>query len=848
MSPVSRDPADEWALLSRLYHEALTRDQSEREAFLQQACPDDEELRNEVRSMLARADSNGPSDPFGIGLRPPAVSGATGDPWIGRDVAGYRIASVLGRGGMGVVYKATDTKLRRPVAIKFLPPAVGDAAARARFLREAQTASSLNHPHILTVHDAGEIEGRQYLVTEYVDGGTLRSWAQAEPRSPGQIVDLLIGIADGLATAHDAGIVHRDVKPENILVTTSGYAKLADFGLAKPIASAQVTHAIDDDPETVTRTGVVVGTIAYMAPELATGGSADARSDVFAFGIVLHELLAGRRPFAASSSLEELQRIIHGSPDPLPASVPKTLRDVVGRALEKLPARRYQTMREMISNLRAAARANESTPARPERYSRRIAAAVLAVIVLALGGYVAQRWSSPSASASTKIGSIAVLPFKNLSGDPGQEYFSDGMTEALISNLAQIHALRVISRTSVMRFKNMPPPIPEIGRALGVDAVVESSIQRDGTRVRVIAQLIRASTDAHLWAKAFDGSTDDLLALQSDVTQAIANEIRAQVTSQEKARIAAVRKVAPGAQDAYLLGRYLSYKQSKEGYEGAIRAYQRAIAVQPDYAAAYAGLAEAWRDGRNRGFFDDRGEARRTTLKAVEIDPDDAEAQAQLANQRSEDWDWDGAERAFRRTLELNPDSVHGCSCYGVFLAAWGRTSEAIPLAEHAVQVSPLAASTHANLGFVLFHARRFDQAVPPLERALELEPGNRIARMLLSEVYLRLGRDADGLRIGKGINDSYTAALYAAQKEGAPEAERILEGAVRKGVAPGQYWSAAVAYMRLGDRDRAFEYLTKDFDLRSAYIRWARASPWFDQFRSDPRFDALVKRLHLPS
>ena len=380
------------------------------------------------------------------------------------------------------------------------PPNLADATARRRFQREAQTASSLNHPHILTVHDAGEIDERQYLVTEFVDGGTLRNWASIQKRGWRQIVELLVGVADGLATAHDAGILHRDIKPENILVANNGYAKLADFGLAMLAdEGGSATRAIT---EHVTGPGMVMGTIAYMSPEQAAGKPLDARSDIFSFGVVLYELLAGERPFAGATDLEVLQAVIHGIPHPLPRETPSGLRVVVEKALEKDPAERYQSMREMVVDLRRLMRQSDEISAPHTRPVSRMAWTLVAAAGMLLIAGVAA-WKFWPTARPHQVRSLAVLPLRNVTRDPDQQYFADGMTDALTTGLAQVSALNVIARTSAMRYQGTQKTTPEIARELNVDAVVEGSVQRSGNRVLITAELVDGSNDHHLWAKSY---------------------------------------------------------------------------------------------------------------------------------------------------------------------------------------------------------------------------------------------------------------------------------------------------------------------------------------------------------
>jgi eukaryotic-like serine/threonine-protein kinase len=750
---------------------------------------------------------------------------------------------------MGLVYRATDTKFNRPVAIKFIAGDFSDQGARQRFEREAQAVSSLNHPHILTVHDVGDIDGRQYLVTELIDGGSLRDWA-AGPRQWRQVVELIVGVADALAAAHAAGIVHRDVKPENILVTRHGYAKLTDFGLAKPLAVDQFatrSRAAGD-----TRLGAIVGTLAYMSPEQASGKSLDARSDIFSLGVVLYELLSGRQPFAGQTELETLQRIQHQPTEPLPADLPPTLRMVVEKALEKDPAERYQSMQEMVLDLRRLVRNTGEAAApvtRPARSRRVLYAAVAGVILAAAAVAWWRPWTGITGGAD-RIRSIAVLPLQNLSRDPEQEFFSDGTTEALISSLAQISSLDVISRTSVMRYKDKTPSMRDVGRELGADAIVEGSVQRVGNRVRITAQLIEAATDKHLWARDFDRDVADLLTMQSEVARAIAQEIQVRISPEDSRRLSQTRPVRPEALEALLMGKHQYWKANLAAYKEALASFERAVALQPDYAEAYAFLANTLMEMRNLGVPVAIEAIRSPAVKAAALDSTSADAYAALGSAEFEDWNWEAADRAFKRALELNPDSVEACGCYGLNLAAWGRLEEGLELTSRAVRVNPLSAFAHFNHGIGLYWARRYGEAITEFKRATELEPGYGLAVAL--EVYARLAAgDAAAARaiVGrpqfKGTAlESRVLAITGRRVEARAIADRLAQSTTQGPDLLG----TALTYFALGDLDRGFAQLTKAFDTRVGPVRWAMVDAAYDSVRADPRFKALLARLNFPA
>jgi len=853
---------ERWQQVTAIFHAALGREASARVRYLDEACAGDGALRAEVDAMIAAHSAAGSSGtPLTIAFTemPRLASGTT--------IGAYRVEGLIGAGGMGEVHRATDTKFNRPVAIKFLSGELVDSSARHRFQREAQTTSSLNHPHILTVHDVGEFEGRQYLVTEFVDGGTLREWAQRERRGWRQILELMVGVADGLAAAHQAGILHRDIKPENILITTSGYAKLADFGLAKLQQSA---IAIDDVTRTATenrtRPGGIIGTVAYMSPEQASGRPLDARSDIFSFGVVLYELLAGRRPFAGASDLDVLHAVVHSAVESLPPEVPLPLRGVVEKALEKDPADRYQSMRDLVVDLRRLTRQTGEPVApvamRPKRAWKWATAVGTTVIAAAIVTWSAigrtPTRPAPGAGAS-QIRTIAVLPLRNISGDPEQQYFADGMTEVLTTSLAQISALNVIARTSAMRYQGTQKTTREIAQELHVDAFVEGAAQRSGDRVLITAQLIDASNDRHLWAKSYERNLRDMLALQNEVAHAIAQEIQVTLTPQEQAHLTDVRPVNPEAQEAYLRGRYWDQK-GPSGFRRSFDYLQQAVAKDPGYAPAYAALSVSYGHMIDGGLLPAKEayvQRRAAITKALELDRNLADAYYARGTLHLDDWNWQEAERDFQKALQLNPNLAAAHESYAQLLDETGRLEEAATEARRVVQLDPFS-GVNFTLAHIHLDAGRNDEALE-LGRTM-LDVNVNIARRIVGLAYIQKGTPdlaiAEFQQVLKSVPQDYPslpdatadlAQAYAAsgrRREALQLLSQVTEMSKRRPVP-----SAAFAriYVALGDKDRAFEWLEKGLIDRTGWMITLKVDHQWDPLRSDPRYRELLRRMGLP-
>ena len=774
----------------------------------------------------------------------------------------YEVLSPLGAGGMGEVYRARDARLDREVAIKVLPERLTeDPAALSRFEREAKALAALSHPNVLTILDFGQQDRVAYAVMELLEGETLRARLTRSQMSWREAAELGFELADGLAAAHSRGIVHRDLKPENVFLTSHGRAKILDFGLARREGpSEEPDHTRQKTQTQVTEPGSVMGTVGYMSPEQVSGLPADARSDIFALGCVLYEMVSGGRPFEGRTHGEVLAAILRDEPVELSGSqLPADLTGVIRHCLQKKPEQRFQSARDLAFALKAIV-SGSAVPAPvsvPVGRFRKLGVGLAAAAVVALGLGVAL-WRGLS-SGGNAVQSIAVLPFQNLSADPAQEYFVDGMTEELIADLSKIQNLRVISRTSIMQYKGTKKLLSQIARELNVGSVVEGSVMRSGQRVRIRVQLIKAATEQHLWGESYEKDLTDVLAAQAEAARTIVGEIKVRLTPEEGERLARRRSVDPDAYDAYLKGRYHQSKFTPEGHERSLEFFQKAIEKDPTYASAYAGMATTYGFMASSGMLAAREAIPKlewAAKKAQQLDDTLGEVHAALAVLRRQKWDLKGAGEEYRKAIALSPQDAVIRMQYATHLRTDERWAEAIEEGKRAQELDPLSAETAKTLGATYSWAGHYDEAIRQYNRALEIDPNFSLAHDLLADAYARKKMYREAISEEKKYL-SLSGDEEAAEELGRDFANLGYRGAMRalyrktlalmQEAAKYTYISPvelAILHANIGEKDQAFRWLEKAFEERHPRLNFLKAAPQFEPLRSDPRFAEMVRRV----
>jgi eukaryotic-like serine/threonine-protein kinase len=766
---------------------------------------------------------------------------------IGKTVSHYRVLEKLGGGGMGVVYKAEDVRLGRSVALKFLPEAMSrDPLAVERFRREARAASALSHPHICTIYEIDEHDGCPFMAMEFLEGATLKH----DRIGSGALLDVAIQIADGLGAAHAQGIVHRDIKPANVFLTHRGQIKILDFGLAKLVRHPRMDlGTADDSADTfsdvaearLTRAGMMVGTAGYMSPEQVQAREVDARSDLFSLGVVMYELATGQPAFAGATLPATLEMILSRTPAParrLNPALPAELERIVNKAIEKDLMLRYQTAGDLLADLKRLRR-TEMEPAR-----------------------AAETPDPPRRRSRRAIHSVAILPFENVGGDPDADYFSDGVTESIIYSLSRLPNLKVMARSTVFRYKGGAIDPREAGRELNVEAVVTGRVIQRGDTLVIGAELVDVTEGWQLWGSLYNRTLSQIFLVQDEVAAEIAEKLRVKLTGEDRKRLSKRYTESVAAYQAYLRGRYHWNKRTREGLEKGLQSFAQAIEEDPTYALAYAGLADSYAllGIAEYGVLPPReamGKARAAAVRALEIDGTLGEAQTQVAHVTAfYDWDWVGAEREFKRAIELSPGYAFAHHWYALYLAAMERVDEAIASETRAHELDPLSPVINKNLGTIYYYARRYGQAVAQYKRALNMDPDFARTYFFLGLLYEQEGSFDDaiaafGRAIALGGNTPVMMAAlghaYAVAGRRA-EAESVLEELLARSTA--EYvpaFGVATVYAGLGAADEAFAWLEKAYEERSSWLLSLKVEPMLAGLRADPRFQDLVRRVGLP-
>jgi len=784
---------------------------------------------------------------------------------INQTVSHYRILRKLGGGGMGVVYEAEDLNLKRHVALKFLPEGLRhNSKALERFQREARATSALNHPNICTIYDIGQDEDRPFIVMELMKGQTLKDKIAGKPLDIERAIDIGIQIADALDAAHGEKIIHRDIKPANIFVNERGQTKLLDFGLAK-----EITDYISTDSEQLTQSasanltdaGTTMGTVAYMSPEQARGKDLDARTDLFSFGAVLYEMVTGQLPFTGDSFGQILESIFTREPTApvrLNPLVPAKLEEIIAKALEKDKTLRYQSAAEMSTDLRRLSIAKSPIQITPTTGTQKnsaqkylLAIAILLIVVTSIYFLRPKSFRETKRAPDSKTTSIAVLPFVDLSPEKNQEYFADGLADELLNDLAKNPKLRVAARTSAFAFKGKNEDLRIVAQKLNVANILEGSIRKEGNRVRITTQLINAADGFHLWSEKYDRQINDIFAVQDDIASSVAEALKVTLLGEKHTT---QKKENSEAYNSFLQGQYFSDRKTREDLEKAIQYFNDALRIDPGYARAWVGLAEAHTHQGDQGYApvkDVFDQARIEVEKGLAIEPNLARGYAingwiLLAY----DWNWNGAKQSLDHALKLEPNNPVILFVNASLATAFGRLDEAVKLDRRAVELDPLNPIAYYNLGLHSYLGGRFEEALPAFDKMLGISPQYPDGHQLKGSVYLLQNKNQLALsEMEKEVDPPWRlfgcSLVYHALGENQRSEEALAE--LIKQFADYGAYQIGSAYAYRGDLDKSFEWLDRAYRQHDAGLIQVKSDPILVNARKDPRFETLLKKMRLP-
>ncbi len=741
---------------------------------------------------------------------------------IGKAISHYEVLAKIGEGGMGVVYKGEDKNLKRVVALKFLPQdLMKNPEAKERFIQEAQAAAALDHPNICPVYEIEEVDGQTFIAMAYIGGQSLNEMISAGPMNVDRAICIAIQVAEGLQEAHSRGIVHRDIKPANIILTERGQPKIMDFGLAK------LSWGVD-----LTKTAMIMGTVAYMSPEQAKGESIDHRTDIWSFGAMLYEMLSGERPFKGRSDHAILHSLLYEEPEPigkLRGDLLVGMEKIIAKCLQKNPKKRYRDMESLLEDLKSIPLEDKSE-------------------------------SSRAKAVEKKIPSIAVLPFVNMSADPDNEYFSDGLSESIINVLTQLNNFKVVARTSAFSFKGKDVNIREIGRELNVENVLEGSVQKAGNRLRITAQLISVKDGYHLWSEKFDRSLDDVFAIQDEISLQIVDILKVKLGRDEKSMLIKRYTEDIEAYNLYLKGLYHSARLTKEGVAKALDFFRQVISRDPTYALAYAGISDC--HTRNTWYYyhppkEELPKALAFAEKALALDSQLSEAHAVLGYTKMlYDRDWEGAGRELQHAIELNPGNALAHNNYSVYFAVLGKHDKSIKEAQKALELDPISIWMMINLGMRYFYDNQFDMCLKYTQKAIDMDPHSFLGHCYSSFPLIFLGRSKEAIQAARRATEilgeysphiliALGLAYSAAGKRG--EVEKVLEELIAlsdKGTIP--MFSIAWIYVSLEEKDKAFEWMARSIEENDPLMMWIKSDPIFKRLHGDPRYETMLKKLGL--